>query len=265
MAAWTASRLPQGLLHHIAHVAGIFHYGLAGRKRRAYLANTRAIARFDGNQRPWHAFQSHALNVLELLRAAGDRKLIDRTNLHGQEHIDDALSQGRGLILATFHLGNWELAGIGLALRGYPITTVAGEQLHRAWSEDAKELKRRLGIRVIDPRAGCRTLFRDLHANRIIVLHIDGDAFSGGVAVPFLGRRATMPRGPARLARVLESPTALAYCRREGRGDLHIYVEPPMPPPKTDSQEYERTVTLAAKVEECILERPGQWCIFREF
>lgn len=264
-ATWLAGCAPHWLLYVAAQIGGGIHYWLAADKREAYLANTRGRVEFGRGRRPWGAFQNQALNVLELLKAhseSGD-ELLSRTALHGAEHIDQALARGRGVVLATFHSGNWELSGLMLALSGYPITTVAGEQLRAGWSEAVKDLKRRTGIRVLSPNAGLRELFRDLRRNRVVVLHIDGDLFDTGTPVRFLGHDILAPRGPARLARVIGSPVALAYCRRNRRKHLHVFVETPEAPPVSRAAEDALTAELMARVENRIVEDPTQWCIFR--
>ena len=263
VATWLASKTPDWLLYYAAKVAGGAHYWLAAEKRRSYLENTRA-AEFSGGQRPWHAFQNQTLNVLELLKSVRtpDERLAERVALHGTEHIDRALKKGRGIVLVTFHSGNWELSVLLLALRGYPITPIAGEQLNKAWSDSVKARKERLGIKVLSPNAAVRELYRDLAANRAVALHIDGDLFAGGIEARLLGKNVAVPRGPARLSHAMSAPLALAYCRRDGRG-LHLHVEPPYPPAASRADEETLTRTLVARVEKCILEDPSQWCVFR--
>jgi len=41
------------------------------------------------------------------------------------EYIDEGLKQGKGVIVVTAHLGNWELGGVVVSMKGYPISTVA--------------------------------------------------------------------------------------------------------------------------------------------
>jgi KDO2-lipid IV(A) lauroyltransferase len=183
--------------------------------------------------------------------------------LHGEEHLRGALDRGRGVILATYHSGNWELAGLMLADRGYPVTTVAGEQLRPGWSEPVKCLKERFGIRVLRPGAGLRALYGDIRANRAAVLHVDGDVFSGGYEVTLLGQRVSAPRGPAHLSRVLSCPVAFAYCRRTRDAGLHVWIEPVIEPPRNAAEEPAWTQALMSRVEKGIVADPGQWCIFR--
>jgi KDO2-lipid IV(A) lauroyltransferase len=262
----TVSICPTRALFWAAYAGGFVHYWLCPVKRRQHKANTSRACRPAGPRPPWRAFQHHALNVLELLRATtgSSESFTTRTTLQGAEHIDRALARGRGLILATFHSGNWELAGMMLASRGYPITTIAGEQLRPGWSEQVKALKESYGIRMTTRGAAMRSLYHDIRSNRAIVLHIDGDLFEGGQDVSFLGRIVKAPRGPARLSRTLGCPVAFAYCRRTAWNRLRVVVEPFAEPPTDSEGEAALTQTLVSRMEKCVLEDPGQWCIFRE-
>jgi lauroyl/myristoyl acyltransferase len=258
--------VPHSILYHIGMVGGSIHYALAAGKRRQYLHNISNVERTRSRRVVRRrAFQNHALNVLEMLKAFSERPsaINDRMTFSGLDHLDAARANGRGLILTTCHFGNWELSGIALSARGYPITTVAGEQLNDGWSNQVKEWKRRFGICVVSPGGGYRSLYRDLAANRILVLHIDGNLFSGGVEVDFLGEKRTFPRGPARIARAMRSPIAFAYCRRRDRNRFEVTVYPPHAPPADESAEDALARSLVKNVENCVLAEPEQWCIFR--
>ncbi|MEE9270050.1 MAG: lysophospholipid acyltransferase family protein [Candidatus Krumholzibacteria bacterium] len=262
VAAGLASAVPHWLLYAASRVGGAVHYCMAGDKRRNYLANTRSLPK-PRRHRPWHAFQNQALNVLELLKAASEGEVASDLSLHGEHTIRSALDQGRGLILTTFHTGNWELAGLQLALRGYPVTTVAGEQLRKGWSDQVKALKERFGLRMVGPGGGVRELVRNLQANRVVALHLDGDLFIGGLEVLFFNRRVRVPRGPAHLSRITGAPIAFAFSHRTGKRQLELTIENKTPPPASADEELRLTQRLVTRVEERITEAPGQWCIFR--
>jgi KDO2-lipid IV(A) lauroyltransferase len=265
LTTWAVSKMPRPVLGAAARAGGFVHYLSAHEKRRNYLANLSPVVGFGAGRRPWQAFQNQILNVFELLKVPSqtDDDILDRMSLHGGQHIDAVLESGNGLILATFHSGNWELSGLMLSLVGYPITTVAGEQLKQGWSDQVKALKERFGIRMAGENGRVRDLYRDLGSNRVVVLHIDGDVFTGGIDVSFLGRSLKVPRGPAHLSRVTSAPVALAYCRRGPDGHLDVFVEPAYSPPADDAGEQALTQSLMSRVEKCIVEDPGQWCIFR--
>jgi len=264
-ATWLAGKAPYGLLECAAKVGGRIHFWLARNKRRNVLANTSQLVDNNEDIRPWLAFQNHALNILELLKAVTEDEglIARRLTLHGSEYIDQALAEGNGLILTTAHLGNWELSGLLLAMTGYPITTVAGTQLTEGWSGQIKAFKERFGIKVVSPTRSMRTLYRDLQGNRVVVLHIDGNVFSGGIETSFLGKSITAPRGPAHLSRVMGAPTAFAFCQRKPTNRLSVHIGPPETAPTTVADERELTRKFVSNLEKCIVEDPGQWCIFR--
>lgn len=265
VATWVTSRVPHATLRHAAKIGGWLHYWIDAKKRRDYLGNTSQAAFEPAVRKPWRAFQNHALNLLELLKATSedDDQIASRLSLHGASHIDEALKGGGGLILVTMHSGNWELAGLFLALAGYPITTVAGTQLREGWSDAVKAFKERFGITVVSPSHSMRILYRTLRSNGIVVLHIDGDVFTGGVEAALLGKTVIVPRGPAHLSRVVQAPTAFAFCRRTEGSHLEVHIESAKPPPSSVEEELALTQSHVNRLEKCILADPGQWCIFR--
>ncbi|MBI4720283.1 MAG: lysophospholipid acyltransferase family protein, partial [Chitinivibrionia bacterium] len=258
--------MPSAILHGLGMAGGSIHCILAAEKRRNYRRNISYVERTGARRvTARRAFQNPALNILDMLKAISEPAgaVGGGIAFDGLHHLDAARERGTGLILATCHLGNWELSGIALSARGYPITTVAGRQLTDAWSNQVKEWKRRFGIRVVSPGSGYRTLYRDLASNRILVLHVDGDLFAGGVEADFLGEAAMFPRGPARIARAMRSPVAFAYCRRRPKGRFEVTIQPPFLPPADAQEEIALTRTLVKNVEKCVLAEPEQWCIFR--
>lgn len=265
LAVRMASMLPRGTLAPLASVAGRIQYHAAPGKRIARRHNLAQVSKMEANSRPWRAFQLHCHNVLELLRALErPSAAAERVRLTGTAYLDNALAGGRGLILATLHMGNWELSGLSLAAAGYPLTTVAGEQLRAGWSHELKRFKQRCGIATVTPNDSVRKLHRDLAANRLLVLHLDGDIHDGGVQTTLLGRSVRVPRGPAALARIMHAPVAFAFCRRLVGGNFEVIIEDPCAPPRTRDEERALTVRLTKRMEKCIVEAPDEWCIFRQ-
>lgn len=258
--------IPPPLVAAAGKGAGLVHYALAGAKRRNRRANLVRVRSHNRHRpAPWRAFQNQALNTLELLRAAGrgPEEYLQRFRIAGLGNIDQALAGKRGVVLATYHSGNWELAGLALAARGYRLTTVAGIQLTARWSREVKDFKERYGIRVLGPGGSLRRIFADLEANRIVVLHLDGDIFHSGRQLDFLGMKANFPLGPTRISRTARCPLVFAYCRRLRHHGFLVTVERPLPPPGDQEQEEQCLLRLVERMEQCILEWPEQWCIFR--
>ncbi|MDT7588195.1 MAG: phosphatidylinositol dimannoside acyltransferase [Pseudonocardiales bacterium] len=128
----------------------------------------------------------------------------------GVEHLDRALTEGRGVVAALTHSGNWDVAGAwlvqALRRRGEPATFVTvAERLH------PESLYRRfvgyresLGFEVLPADGGARTvatLAARLRANRVVCLVADRELTGGGIEVDLCGEPARLPGGPAQLAR----------------------------------------------------------------
>src|ERR1700733_9362740 len=128
---------------------------------------------------------------------------IDAT-FQGADHIDAALAEGRGVVLALPHSGNWDMAGVWLAQTRGTFTTVAErlkpESLYRRFIA----YRESLGFEVLPLSGGERpayeVLVERLRANRVVALMAERDLTRTGVQVAFFGEPTRMPAGPARLA-----------------------------------------------------------------
>lgn len=265
-----ALALPEVLAEPAARLAGRA-LGLAMRGRRAMLG--RHLRRVHGpelsDRRLRRAvattFESYGRYWLEAFRLPRETRasLEARLEVEGLEHVDAALAAGRGVILATPHLGNWDLGGAWFAARGYRPATVVEPLDPPALFEWFCSFRRSLGVEVvaIGPDAGSAML-RALGEGRVIGLICDRDLNGSGVEVEFFGERTTLPGGPATLAVRSGAPllTAAVYFR-PGRRHLCL-IRPPVPTERRDSvrQDITRiTQLLAVELEELIRRAPEQW------
>ncbi len=123
-----------------------------------------------------------------------------RVTIAGMEYFLSALKCGRGVILVSAHVGNWELGGLVLSLRGYPLTTVYRPFGHRRLDRlfDARRSAR--GFTTLPLGNAVRGLTNALRSNGTVALLADRDFSRQVAAVPFFGEYARLPRGPAVLA-----------------------------------------------------------------
>jgi lauroyl/myristoyl acyltransferase len=233
------------------------------------------------------AFENHGRFVFEWLR--GTRGAEANLILTGREHLDAALARGRGAILVTGHLGNWEVAAHELSRAGYPLAVVTKNQL--GWLAPAvRRDKERHGIQVVGPGDDRRALYRCLEANRILVLLIDGDGWRRGQTISFLGRPTLIPCGAVRLAQTTGARVMTATMRRTGPLRFHACIHPPLPgllptlraDLRADSAADSLSASLSAPrsagprarpedvmralvrpLEQAIALDPAQWCLFR--
>jgi KDO2-lipid IV(A) lauroyltransferase len=129
----------------------------------------------------------------------GASGVLERTEVDGLEELLEA-ARGPGAIVATGHVGNWEVAGGAVALRGVPIDVIAVRQRNPLFDRALVENRERLGMRVVHRGVAGVQVLRSLREGRIPVMLADQDAGGGGIFVDFFGHRASTTRGPALLA-----------------------------------------------------------------
>lgn len=190
-------------------------------------------------------------------------EVIRRTvTLTGGEHLDRTLEKGGGAILVAGHFGNWELAAT-LATMGYPLTFLVGEQHNILVDRLMNSLRARFGVEIVPLTGSLLGVLRALRRNRIVAMLSDQDAGRRGVFVDFLGKKASTPYGPGRLAARTGAPLVPGNDVRRGKGMHEIVILPPVerPPEGAPLEEAERHYTQAytKAFESFILERPEQY------
>ena len=176
----------------------------------------------------------------------------------------EAQSAGRGLLLVTGHIGNWEImcqylpATFGLVLN--VVGRTAGKPLADILTE---KLRTKLGNAFISKKGGARDMIRVLKNGGVIGTLIDQAVIGNhvGAPIPFLGRVATTNLGPLRLARRSGAPIMMVLFRREGRHHF-MKVHPPLPAPD-DLDGEEALMADATQLNEWLGEHirkyPDQW------
>jgi KDO2-lipid IV(A) lauroyltransferase len=240
-AGWGAVRLlPEGLAIRLSDVVGDRVAGRDGPRVRQLRANLRVVtggrlgeAELDELTR--RAVRSYARYWREAFRlpVIPAARILRDTVFPGLEHMEKARADGRPLILALPHSGNWDAAGAWFAhWLGEPFMTVAErlepESLYRRFLA----YRESLGMRVVPQTGGPRpssTVLREwLDGGGWVCLVADRAVGGGGVPVSFFGRPATMPAGPALLAAQTGAALHPAVCQFTEHG-WRICVEPAVP------------------------------------
>ncbi len=150
------SMLPRDVAQEIAGAIGRAGYRIRPRRARGrprepgpHHRPARPDARRDV-PRKFRPLPPDALGLLLLLaRSRGKNPRRWSRSGSGFEHIAAARERGKGGILITGHLGNWELGGILLALEGVPLTVVTLEEPASGLTQWREAYRRRLGIKTV--------------------------------------------------------------------------------------------------------------------
>lgn len=181
--------------------------------------------------------------------------------LEGGEHFDNALRQGRGVLFATAHLGNWELSAYAHAMLREPMNVVV-RPLDNPLIDGLVECRRGLsGNRPIFKKDYARAILKALADNQAVGILIDQntapDTGGSSVFVDFFGLPASAGTGFAKLAAhsgAAVIPGFALWSDEEHRYVLRFY--PPIPITGNAALD---TQTLQSRLEEVIRAYPDQW------
>lgn len=146
-----------------------------------------------------------------------------RIRIDGADDIRDALDGGKGVLLLTGHLGNWEVAGSGLAANDIPLDVVGKGMANRRFEADLFEARERLGMRVIEMSDAPKEVLRSLGAGRAVAMVADQNMHKHGIFLPFFDRLAATARGPALFALRTGAPVVFGTALRQaGSGPDYV-------------------------------------------
>jgi KDO2-lipid IV(A) lauroyltransferase len=144
----------------------------------------------------------------------------------GWDLVEERLARGKGLIIVTGHLGNWELGGAYLAARGLAVDAVARHMANPLFDKYLFRTRQRIGMSVVFDEEAVRRVPRSLRAGRTVAFLVDQGALGLASAwVPFFGRFAKTPRGPAVFSLRLGAPIVLGVALRQPSGRYRLAFE----------------------------------------
>jgi KDO2-lipid IV(A) lauroyltransferase len=151
----------------------------------------------------------------------------------GREHFEAAAAAGKGIIAATLHMGNYEVAGLAIASLLPDVTIIYNRERVR-FLERLRSRRRRDGriaeIAIDDsPFFAIEVLARLRRRGMVLIAgeqveSRDGDPF------PFLGGEASFSLWPARLALASGAPILPAFFVRGPDGKDRLHLESPLFP-----------------------------------
>lgn len=193
-------------------------------------------------------------------------ELLASIEAEGREHFDAALQEGRGALLLTAHLGNWERLAAWITANGYTLNVVARDANQTGVNQLVNELRENSGSKVI-PRGNPRPILERLKANEVVGILPDQN--SDQVYLPFFGHPAGTVLGPGALHERTQAPILLAWCLRTGPGKYRVVVEPPIRMyEESKNQGLERGEAVMrmylAHLEDVIRAYPDQWLWFHD-
>lgn len=199
---------------------------------------------------------------------------LNKDNIRGLVTFDrpeilwETLNEGKGVVMLACHMDNWEWLGAALALNGFPLSAVEKPQPNRVYSDFMNELRTGVGQEIFSRGTseilGCA---RAMKKGRMLGLIADQDGGYDGIFVPFLGKMASTPNGPAYFARKFKAPIIPIFIIRKPDGYGHMaLVKDPIRYEFTGDQkadDYNVTLKMTQEVEKIIKQYPDNWLWFQ--
>lgn len=179
----------------------------------------------------------------------------------GWEAFDAALARGVGVIVASAHLGNFELGGRVLAQRCRLLDVVKplGNRRVDAWLQRERG---RSGIGTVTVDGAAAAVLSHLRGGGVVSLLLDQDAGAAGIRIPFLGHEASAWPGAARFSLQTGCPVVPMGIIRQADGSHRLQVGSPLVPAGRVADEAgirAYTAEISAAVETFIRLAPEQW------
>jgi lauroyl/myristoyl acyltransferase len=217
-------------------------------------------------------FARYLVEFCWMKRHVGESFIQSRCVFQGMEHMDEAVSLGRGVLMITAHIGNWEMGGAVLSRLGYPVTVVAMRHPHPMVNAFFDEQRIQHGIRVVPMSMAARPCLRALKENHLVAMPVERDFTGHGVSMDFLDRKVSLPKGAAVLSLLSGAPIVPAFFVRRDPGYFDIMMYPcvkvePLPKGAALDDIVIRSVMkqYIGVIESVIRRYPAQWLMMRDY
>lgn len=213
----------------------------------------------------WLNFRNHAKAYADLMQLPNARveAIRPRLKVKGIEHLEEARAVGKGVLVVSCHMGSYEVVAATWAATLAPVSFFAEELEPRALFEWYRDTRARLGISVLTlDHGGIRKVLEALREQEMVITAIDRDITGTGHVMPFFGRPAHIPLGPAAIALRLGTPLLPVCCYRLP-DDTYMAEGAPLVYAKSTgdvrADQVRATEQVLRRIERFIQDHPEQW------
>jgi KDO2-lipid IV(A) lauroyltransferase len=261
--------LPEAALLGIGRGLGALAWALAGRARRSTEQQLRERLGVDekrARELGRQVFAHLGENLGEGLLLPRWRRRMDQVvetdDVQFARLVADYLA-GRGIILVTGHIGNWELSAQYLAYRGLRVSSVARPTFDPRLTELLRRWRLAGGMRTLNrgDQTTVKEMLRLFRRGEGLAVLIDIDTSVPSLWVPYFGLPAKTPRTVADLALRTGAPLWFGYSHRLAPGRHRLTVER-VEVVTTGEREVDAlrvTADITARMEAAVRQQPAQW------
>ncbi|MBF0330631.1 MAG: lysophospholipid acyltransferase family protein [Candidatus Omnitrophica bacterium] len=267
--------VPRAWSYRFAEYVAHKHYRDSVKDREAVIHNLEQITgRKDGHEaeaeKVFLNFGRYLVDFFSMYKMV-DRKFVDeRVTFVGLDNLDQALAAGKGGIILTAHIGNWEMGAAVLDKLGHPVTAIALPHKNPKVNILFNKQREAHGVHVVPTTSAVRRCMEALRKGRLVAVLGDRDFGSFGMRMDFLGRETLIPKGAAFFACRTGAPIIPSFLTPDGCGRYTMVFGAPIFPPQGVEKNDEAAMADLIRqyvpvIERKIKEDPTQWLMFREF
>lgn len=242
--------------------------------RRAVMANLAQVLRSQNiaaseqslaqmARKTFQLFGKYLVDFFKFSRmtAAEAKRLVSIEHLN---YLEAACQLGKGVVLITAHLGNWELGAAIMTALGYRLNVVFLPQRLDKINQLFEKQRRQRGMQLIPIGQAARGVLQALKRKECVVMLADRDFTAHHYPVDFFGRPALLSSGPPRIALHAGAPVVPAFVLRQDDDTFLLRFHPPILVNEHSTRK-EVELKIGRSMEKEIAQHPAQWFIFEDF
>lgn len=263
---------PRNLCLLKGRILGLFFFYFDRKHRSIALSNLESAL---GKEAPRPALKKIARNsfmhfgefLMDLIKLSclKQEKKNNLMSIEGEENLQKALKEKKGVLLFSAHYGNWEVAPLIISQKGI-LNVIARPLDNKLLENELLKLRKSFGEKVIYKHMATRHILRALHANEIVAILIDQNVLPDeAVFVDFFGRLAATTPSLAAFYLRTESPVIPAFCYPTPSHGYRMKILKPLEISLTGdySQDVLKITQLCTKIIEAqIRKKPDYWLWF---
>ncbi|MDP8259702.1 MAG: lysophospholipid acyltransferase family protein [Candidatus Gygaella obscura] len=268
------AHFPLVITYCIAGILSSLQYVVSIKDRRSVRNNLKVIIpevnSFKREFITWRVFANFGHYLVDFLRLSTQTKeeIVKKAKITNRHILDKALKAGKGVILTTAHIGNWELGGVITSLSGYKLLAIALSHDQTEVNDFFNNLRAVGNVRVAQIKRAAFECMRTLKNNECIALVADRDFTNAGLVTDFFNMPTLIPKGPATLALKTGAAIVPVFSYMKKNNKVELVVEEPLSFQPTDDFEGDVkriTESIVRILEKRIKQNPEQWFMFRQF
>jgi len=258
-------------------VAAVIFYGFRYRVREAQ-RRIRSVFGPELDSRrardvAWRAWRNFCFGVVDMIRIPVSRPawvkaVVEIEDPAALEALTAHCRSGRGALVATCHMGSWEMAALAAMAYGIPLFSLAARQKNPLVDAFINRMRQGTGFETLLRHGSVlKGIVRRIRAGKVMAILPDVRSPQPGLPIRFLGGEANIAGGLALIARLAGEPVFPCVMVRRG-WTRHLYrVQAPVwPDPAADRDADARRLMQAVfdVIDRAIRAEPDQWFWFNK-